>query len=180
MYWFCHTLTWISHECTGVAHPENPSHLLTFPIPQGHPSTPAPSVLSHTSNLDWQSISHMVIYMFQCYSLKSSHSHLLPQSPKVCSLHLCLFCGLAYRIVITIFLTSIYIRVFIYCIGVNQKEKHHSSILAWRIPWTEDPGGLKSMGLQRVGHDWATELNSTDYTEWSKSERKTPIQYTNT
>ena len=28
----------------------------------------------------------------------------------------------------------------------------HSSILAWRIPWTEDPGGLQSMGLQRVGH----------------------------
>ena len=32
----------------------------------------------------------------------------------------------------------------------------HSSILAWRIPWTEEPGGLQSMGLQRVGHDLAT------------------------
>ena len=31
----------------------------------------------------------------------------------------------------------------------------HSSILAWRIPWTEEPGGLQSMGLQRVGHDLA-------------------------
>ena len=30
----------------------------------------------------------------------------------------------------------------------------HSSILAWRIPWTEEPGGLQSMGLQRVGHNW--------------------------
>ena len=29
----------------------------------------------------------------------------------------------------------------------------HSSILAWRIPWTEEPSGLQSMGLQRVGHD---------------------------
>ena len=29
----------------------------------------------------------------------------------------------------------------------------HSSSLAWRIPWTEEPGGLPSMGLQRVGHD---------------------------
>ena len=29
----------------------------------------------------------------------------------------------------------------------------HSSIPAWRIPWTEEPGGLQSMGLQRVGHD---------------------------
>ena len=32
----------------------------------------------------------------------------------------------------------------------------HSSILAWRIPWTREFGGLQSMGLQRVGHDWAT------------------------
>ena len=29
----------------------------------------------------------------------------------------------------------------------------HSNVLAWRIPWTEEPGGLQSMGLQRVGHD---------------------------
>ena len=32
----------------------------------------------------------------------------------------------------------------------------HSSILAWRIPWTKKPGGLQSMGSQRVGHNWAT------------------------
>ena len=32
----------------------------------------------------------------------------------------------------------------------------HSCILAWEIPWTEEPGGLQSMGLQGVGHDWAT------------------------
>ena len=31
-----------------------------------------------------------------------------------------------------------------------------SNILAWRIPWTEEPGGLQSTGLQRVGHDWVT------------------------
>ena len=39
-----------------------------------------------------------------------------------------------------------------------EKEKGmatHSSILAWRIPWTEEPGGLQSMGLQRAGHDRA-------------------------
>ena len=32
----------------------------------------------------------------------------------------------------------------------------HFSILAWEIPWTEEPGGLQSLGLQRVGHDLAT------------------------
>ena len=90
------------------SHPDPPSHLPPHPIPLGHPSAPALSTLSHASNLDGWSISHMVIYMFQCYSLKSSHPHLLPQSPKVCSLHLCLFCCLAYRVIITIFLNSIY------------------------------------------------------------------------
>ena len=32
----------------------------------------------------------------------------------------------------------------------------HSGILAWRIPWTEEPGGLQSMGVQRIGHDLVT------------------------
>ena len=35
----------------------------------------------------------------------------------------------------------------------------HSSTLAWKIPWTEEPGGLQSMGSLRVGHDWATSLS---------------------
>ena len=35
----------------------------------------------------------------------------------------------------------------------------HSSILAWRIPWMEEPGGLQSTGLRRVGHDWVTSLH---------------------
>ena len=33
--------------------------------------------------------------------------------------------------------------------------KTHSSILAWEIPWTEEPGGLQSMGSQRIEHDWS-------------------------
>ena len=87
---FCHTFTWISHGCTCVPHLEAPSHLPPHPIPLGHPSAPALSTLPHASNLDWRSVSHMIIYMFQCYSLKSSVTRLLPQSPKVCSLHLSL------------------------------------------------------------------------------------------
>ena len=35
----------------------------------------------------------------------------------------------------------------------------HSSTIAWKIPWTEEPGRLTSMGSQRVGHDWATSLS---------------------
>ena len=80
---FCHTLTWISHGGTCVPHPEPLSHLSPHPILQGCPRAPAFSALFHESNLDWWSISHIVIYMFQCYSLKSSHlafSHRVPKS----------------------------------------------------------------------------------------------------
>ena len=39
----------------------------------------------------------------------------------------------------------------------------HSSTLAWKIPWTEEPCRLQSMGLQRVGHNWATSLHFCDF-----------------
>ena len=78
-------------------------HLPPHPIPFS-----CSSALFHTLNLDWSFISHMVIYMFQCYSLKSSCPLLLPQSPKICSLYLCLLCCLTYSIVIAIFLNSIH------------------------------------------------------------------------
>ena len=112
LYWFCHTLTWILHRCTCVLHPETPSHLHTHPIPLGHQSVPALSSLSHALSLGWQFISHMIIYMFQCYSLKSFHPCLLSQSPKVCYLHLCLFFCLAYRVITIIFLNSIYVHQY--------------------------------------------------------------------
>ena len=110
LYWFCHTLTWICHGCTWVPNPEHPSHLPPHIIFLGHPSAPAPSILYPVSNLDWRFISYMIVYMFQCHSPKSSHPLHLPQSPKVCSIHLCLFCCLAYRVIITIFLNSIYMH----------------------------------------------------------------------
>ena len=108
LHWFCHTLTWIHHGCTCVPHPEPPSHLPPHPIPLGHPSAPAPSTLYHASNLDWRFVSHMIIYMFQCHCPKSTYPCPLPQSPKDCSIHLCLFCCLAKRVIVTIFLNSIY------------------------------------------------------------------------
>ena len=56
--------------------------------------------------------SYMIVYIFQCHSPKSSQQLPLPlshpQSPKVCSIHLCLFCCLAHRVIITIILNSIY------------------------------------------------------------------------
>ena len=95
LYWFCHTLTWSRHGCTCVPHPEPASHLPPHTIPLGHPSAPAPSILYHASNLDWWFVSYIILYMLQCHSPKSSYPLPLPQSPKDCSMHLCLFCCLA-------------------------------------------------------------------------------------
>ena len=104
LYWFCHTSTWIRHNCTHVPNPEPTSHLPPHTILLGHPSAPAPSIQYHASNLDWWFVSYMILYMFQCHSLKTSHPLPLPQSPKDCSKYLCLFCCLAYRVIIAIFL----------------------------------------------------------------------------
>ena len=92
----------------------NPPHLPPCPLPLGHPSAPAPSILYPASNLDWWFISYMILYMFQCHSPKSSHPLPLPQSPKVCSIYLCLFCiqGYCYH------LSKFHIYVLVYCIGV--------------------------------------------------------------
>ena len=46
--------------------------------------------------------------------------------------------------------------------SLEKEMATHSSILAWKIPWTEEPGRLQSMGSQRVGHDWATNTNHDD------------------
>ena len=86
----------------------SPSWTLLPPhtIPLGRPGAPAPSIQYRTSNLDWQLVSYM-IYIFQCHSPKSSHLLPLPQSPKDCSVHQCLFCCLVYRVIVTIFLNNI-------------------------------------------------------------------------
>ena len=82
--------------------PPSPSH------PPGSSQCTSPEHLSHALNLDQRSASYMIIHTFQCYPLKPSHLRLLPQSLKDRSIHLCLFCCLTYRVIITIFLNSIY------------------------------------------------------------------------
>ena len=99
-----------NESATGIPHPEPSSFLPPHTIPLGHPSAPVPSIQYRASNLDWWLISYMKLYMFQCHSPKSSHPLPLPQSPKDCSIHHCLFCCLIYRIIVTIFLNSIYMR----------------------------------------------------------------------
>ena len=69
-------------------------HVYPIPIPPSSPSPfhpsgssqcTSPEQLSHASNLGWWSVSPLIVYVFQCYFLRTSHPRLLPQSPKVCS-----------------------------------------------------------------------------------------------
>ena len=51
----------------------------------------------------------------------------------------------------------------------------HSSTLAWKLPQTEEPGGLKSMGSLRVRHDWATSLSLFTFMHWRRKWQRTPV-----
>ena len=101
--------TGIHHGCTRAPNPVPPSHLPPHTIPLGHPSAPAPSFLYPASNLDWRFVSYMILYMVMPFS-QIIPLLPLPQSPKDCSIHLCLFCCLAYRVIVTIFLHAIYVH----------------------------------------------------------------------
>ena len=51
----------------------------------------------------------------------------------------------------------------------------HSTTLTWKIPWTEEPGRLQSMGSLRVRHDWATSLSLFPFMHWSRKWQPTPV-----
>ena len=92
---------------------ESTSHLLPHSIHLGCHRAPDLSSLNHTVNSQWLTILHILVYMFPCYYLHSSHPLLsLPES-QVCSLCLNLHCCFANRFISTIFLDFMYI-VLIY------------------------------------------------------------------
>ena len=102
LYWFCHTSTCIHHGYTRVPHPEPPPtslpipSLWVFPVHQ-----PQASCIPHRTRTG----DSFLIWYYACFhAIFPNHPPLpLPQSPKNCSIHLCLFCCLAYRVVVTIF-----------------------------------------------------------------------------
>ena len=60
-------------------------------------------------------------------------------------------------------------------ISLEKAMAPHSSTLAWRIPWMEEPGGLQSMGSLRVGHDSATSLSLFTFMHWRRKWQPTPV-----
>ena len=68
-------------------------------------------------------------------------------------------------------LTAIRVVSFAY---MEKARAPHSSTLAWKLPWVEEPGRLQSMGLLRVGHDWATSLSLFTFIHWRRKWQPTP------
>ena len=63
----------------------------------------------------------------------------------------------------------------IYTMHSEKAMAPHSSTLAWKIAWTEEPGRLQSMGPLRVGHDWATSLSLFTFMHWRRKWQPTPV-----
>ena len=70
---------------------------------------------------------------------------------------------------------TVNLRFSINSISTEKAVAPHSSTLAWKIPWTEEPGGLQSMGSLRVRHNWATSLWLFTFLHWRRKWQPTPV-----
>ena len=71
---------------------------------------------------------------------------------------------------------SLFITYFIYStVYIREDNGTHSSTLAWKIPWMEEPGGLQSVGSPRVRHDWVTSLSLFTFMHLRKRWQPTPV-----
>ena len=72
---------------------------------------------------------------------------------------------------------SVLLNTWFYSIvfWVEKAMAPHSSSLAWKIPWMEEPGRLQSMGSLRVEHDWATSLSLFTFMHWRRKWQPTPV-----
>ena len=114
----------------------------------------------------------MVVYAHQKLSVSSQYS-------PPCSTLISLFIFLSHLLIL-IRKAMIYIVVSFLLTSFSRpiSEKAmapHSSTLAWKIPWMEEPGRLQSMGSLRVGHDWATSLSLFTFMHWRRKCQPTPV-----
>ena len=66
-------------------------------------------------------------------------------------------------------------RLILYHWVMEKAMAPHFGTLAWKIPWMEEPGRRQSMGLLRVGHDWATSLSLFTFMHWRRKWQLTPV-----
>ena len=93
--------------------------------------------------------------------------------------YICIYCSCFWchiqEVIAKNTVRGLYSYVFFSEFVVEKAMAPHSSALAWKIPWTEEPGGLQSMGSLGVGHDWATSLSFFTFTHWRRKWQPTPV-----
>ena len=114
------------------------------------------------------------------YVLSSFPVHPAPLSSLGNHKFVCYICESisALQIRLSVPFSRFHVQVTFYNICLILTEKAmapHSSTLAWKIPLTEEPGGLQSMGSLRVGHDWATSLSLFTFLHWRRKWQPTPV-----
>ena len=104
--------------------------------------------------MDWPFVSEF--FHLACFFFQDSSMYLIAFNSWIilCCMdipHLICLC-IAWR---AIWVVSTFWLIWIILLWLEKEMATHSSILAWRIPWTGEPGGLLSMGSHRIGHDWS-------------------------
>ena len=97
-----------------------------------------------------------------------------------CTRHYCflLYTKHAFRFTNTILIICIYIvnmHLDLLALFLEKAMATHSSTLAWKLPWMEEPGRLQSMGSRRVRHDWATSLSLFTFMRWRRKWQPAPV-----
>ena len=141
----------------------------------------------------WSPISHIfILFLYFLYFLHillkiiySSfhfcyHSFYLQELASFLNMHFLLYpvpvSGIKYLLFLFENTNKINVNIFISLSLCSEKAiAPHSSTLAWKIPWTEEPGRLQSMGSLRVGHDWATSLSLFTFMHWRRKWQPTPV-----
>ena len=123
-------------------------------------------------NSVWKGIKLVIVLKMLYFAYKANT---LSKSTCVCRfLHYC-------RKVFTDFfkclcIWSIWLQIIQVLYNITEKAMApHSSTLAWKIPWMEEPGRLQSMGSLRVRHDWATSLSLFTFMHWRRKWQPTPV-----
>ena len=130
--------------------------LRVIPVPE-----PQASCILHQT---WTDDSFLIWY-YTCFNAILPNHPPTPQSPKDYSIHVSLLLsriqGYHYHLS----------KFHIYVLTMAR----HSSTLAWKTPWTEEPRRFQSMGSLRVGHDWATSLSHFTFMHWRRKWQPTPV-----
>ena len=119
-------------------------------------------------------------FLLQCMKVKSesevTQSCPTLSDPMDCSLPGSSVCGILQARVLDCGAIAFFqVRSLGWEDSLEKEMVTHSSTLAWKIPQTEEPGRLQSMGLLRVGHDWATSLSLFTFMHWRRKWQSTPV-----